>query len=92
MICWLTNRKRNLTLCLKKPSLIKKPLNWIPAEGKFFSAILSSNCNLFYYCGINRYRREEDSDEELIFDSDDDYESDVPQDTLGKLLISRNTF
>lgn len=31
----------------------------------------------------NRYRREGDSDEELIFDSDDEYESDVPQDTLG---------
>lgn len=30
-----------------------------------------------------RYRREGDSDEELIFDSDDEYESDVPQDTLG---------
>ncbi|XP_046641788.1 pre-rRNA 2'-O-ribose RNA methyltransferase FTSJ3-like [Daphnia pulicaria] len=30
-----------------------------------------------------RYRREEDSDEELIFDSDDEYESDVPQDSLG---------
>lgn len=34
---------------------------------------------------ITRYRREDDSDEELIFDSDDEYDSDVAQDTLGNL-------
>lgn len=43
----------------------------------------------FFFFYINaRYRREEDSDEELIFDSDDDYDSDVPQDSLGNWTVS----
>lgn len=33
------------------------------------------------------YRQEDDSDEELVFNSDDEYDSDVAQDSLGKMRL-----
>ena len=32
------------------------------------------------------YRDEDDSEEDLEFNSDDEYESDVPQDSLGRFF------
>ena len=39
---------------------------------------------VWYLCRF--YRGEDDSEEELVFNSDDEYESDVPQDSLGKFF------
>jgi hypothetical protein len=71
--------------------MTRKLSSWIPKDGKISLVGFKRIVRQFFYYLQNRYRREEDSDEELIFDSDDEYESDVPQDSLGKLYSSNSS-
>lgn len=72
--------------------MTRKLSSWIPKDGKISLVGFKRIVRQFFYYLQNRYRREEDSDEELIFDSDDEYESDVPQDSLGKLYSSNSSW
>ena len=71
--------------------MTRKLSSWILKDGEILFVKLKPTEGQICYYLQNRYRREEDSDEELIFDSDDEYESDVPQDSLGKLYSSNSS-